>query len=244
MKKNHKFKAVCFDWGNTIEIGDPGIVKTLQHVWKRFSANSTAEEILDAAQTAWRELVKIKPTRKDLLDMSGFRHRLYAKQAELMATALGVNPNVPDWPWVFNAFFHEYYFTNRSWKIPRSHARLLRKLRATNIPMIVVANDEDPAQMPTIISQLGLTGFFETDISSSSFGFSKPHPKIYLAACNRIDLRADEILFVGDDFHNDYWGPEQIGMYPLLYDPDDLHAKSENIRLLKNLEDIIQYLPV
>ncbi len=236
------FKAICFDWGNTIEIGKPGIVKTLQVVWKRFLPNATPEQILAAAQTAWKELVKMIPGKRDLKDMDHFRQKLYARQAELMAEALGVRPDIPDWPWVFNVFFHEYYFTNRKWSIPRSHARVLRNLRAANIPMAVISNDNDPAQLPSVIADVGLTGFFVCEIASSSFGYCKPHPKIYLAALERLNLRADEVLYVGDDFHNDYWGPKQVGMFPLLFDPDGLHARAENIRRIANLEEVLDYL--
>lgn len=241
MEEKTPIKAICFDWGNTLEIGRPGIVKTLQHVWKRFAAGRPAEDIFRAGQQAWKELVKIRPTKKDLADMSNFRQKLYARQAELMAEALGVKVEIPDWPWVFNDFFHEYYFTNRKWSIPRSHARLLRKLRAADIPMVVISNNEDPAELPRLIADIGLTGFFTCEIASSSFGYSKPHPKIYLAALNSLNLRADEVLFVGDDFHNDYWGPEQVGMFPLLFDPDGLHARADHVRRIDKLEKVLDY---
>ncbi|MFQ5628741.1 MAG: HAD family hydrolase [bacterium] len=206
MGKKLRFKAVCFDWGNTIEIGKPLILETVMHVWQKVIKDITYEATLAAAQDAWQELAKIKPNRKDLADMSEFRQMLYARQAELMANSLGVEPDMPDWPWVANVFFNDHYFKNRTWSIPNAHAKLLRKLRAANIPMTIIANNDDPAELPQLISDLGLTGFFEHEIASSTFGFAKPHPKIYLAALDCMDLRADEVLFVGDDYNNDYWG--------------------------------------
>ncbi|RMD94055.1 MAG: HAD family hydrolase [Calditrichaeota bacterium] len=244
MTKGTVFKAVCFDWGNTIEMGKPSIVKTLQVVWKQFAPHATPDDILQAGQEAWSQLVLMEPRAKDLKDMEPFRQKLYARQAELMAAALGVSPNIPDWPWVFNVFFHNHYFKNRQWTIPRGHARVLRKLRSRGIPMAVVSNDDDPAQLPSVISQMGLTGFFVCEIASSSFGYCKPHPKIYLAALNRLNLRADEVLYIGDDFHNDYWGPEKIGMYPLLFDPERLHAKAQNVRRIEKLDQVLDYLEI
>ncbi|MDQ7052749.1 MAG: HAD family hydrolase [candidate division KSB1 bacterium] len=244
MEEKRTFKAVCFDWGNTIEIGQPTVVTTLQKVWQRFAPEATPEDILAAGQKAWKELVRIRPTKKDLKEPDVFRQKLYARQAELMAEALGVQPDIPDWPWVFNVFFHEVYFKDRQWTIPRSHARLLRKLRAANIPMAVISHDDDPAQLPSVIANVGLTGFFVCEISSSSFGYCKPHPKIFLAMLNRLNMRADEVLYVGDDFHNDYWGPEQVGMFPLLFDPEKLHARVEGIRRIERLDRVLDYLPV
>lgn len=239
--RKKKFKAVCFDWGNTIEIGKPTVVDTVQLLWKQVIPKFKKSEILAAAQTAWRQLAKMTPSRSDLQDMSEFREMLYARQAELMAGALQVEPDIPDWPWVANVFFHEHYFSNRTWTIPRSHARLLRRLRSANVPMAIIANTEDPAELPRLVADLGLTGFFQLEISSASYGFSKPHPKIYLAALESLDLRADQVIYVGDDYHNDYWGPEQVGMYSVLFDPQGLHARVESIRRIKRLDEVTNF---
>jgi putative hydrolase of the HAD superfamily len=159
-----------------------------------------------------------------------------------MANALGVDPDMPEWPGIANVFFNDHYFKNRSWSIPGSHVKLLHTLRSINVPMAVIANNNDPAELPQLIADLGLTDFFEYEIASSSFGYSKPHPKIYLAALDSMDLRADEVLYVGDDYHNDYWGPAQVGMYPVLFDPQKIHAKVEGICRIENLEGLLDYL--
>ena len=242
MSQKPNFKAICFDWGNTIEIGKPLILDSICHLWKHIDKSISSDEVLAAAQDAWHELAKIKPSRKDLNEMSEFRQMIYARQAELMGNYFGIEPDLPDWPWVANVYFNEHYFSNRSWSIPNSHAKLLRKLRATNLPMAVIANNQDPAELPQLMSDLGLTGFFEHEIASSTFGFTKPHPKIYLAALDSMDLRADEVLYIGDDFHNDYWGPEQVGMFSVLFDPQKIHSKVEGIRRIEKLENLFDYL--
>lgn len=242
MRKKMRFKAVCFDWGNTIEIGKPLILETVMHVWQKVIKDITYEDTLAAAQDAWQELVKTKPNRKDLNDMVDFRQTLYARQAEFMANSLGVDPDMPDWPWVANVFFNDHYFKNRTWTIPNSHAKMLRKLRAENIPMVIIANNEDPAELPKLIVDLGLIGFFECEIASSSYGYAKPHPKIYLAALDCLNLRADEVLYIGDDYHNDYWGPDQVGMFPVLFDPQKIHEKVEGIRSIEKIDQLLNYL--
>lgn len=236
-------KAVCFDWGNTIQMGKPGIVETITHMWLKFYPGISRAEIIEAAQTAWCDLVKLRPTRKDLVDPVTFREKLWAKQAELMGKVIGFNSKIPDWPWVANAFFRDHYNSNRSWSVPADHARLLYKLKQARFPMAVIANDDDSAPLPRTISELGLTGYFETEIASSTFGKNKPHSSTYLAALSCLDLRADEVLFVGDDFHNDYWGPLQVGMNPVLFDPDGLYAKVDGIERITSLGDVLKYLP-
>jgi len=242
MTSTSRFKAVCFDWGNTIEIGKPTIKETVLNVWGKFALTVSAEEIFKAAQLSRVELTKMLPLRKDLQDMTEFRQMLYARQAELMSDALGIDPDLPDWPWVANTFFNEFYFKNRSWQIPGSHIQLLHQLRQHKIQLAVISNDDDPAEQPKLISELGLIGYFAFEISSSAYGYEKPHPKIFLATLSKLDLRADEVIFIGDDFHNDYWGAEQVGMYSLLFDPARLYVNVKNIRRIERLEEVFGYL--
>ena len=244
MSDEVKFKAICFDWGNTIEVGTPKIVTTLQQIWERFVPDVQPEQVLGAAQVAWKQLITLKPTRKDLKDMSHFRQMLWARQAEIMAHELGVDIDIPDWPWEANDDFNVHYYKRRARRIPEGHKKLLKKLREADVPMVIVANDSDSEELQKVISKVGLTGYFETGIASSTFGFAKPHSKIYLAALNRLDLRADEVLFVGDDFYNDYWGPSQVGMFPVLFDPNGLYARTENIRRIKKLDEVLQFLDI
>ncbi len=236
--QNKKLKAVCFDWGNTIEVGSPKVVETLLHVWQNLIEGVSVRTVTEALQDAWIELAKLIPTAKDRKDMTEFRQMIYARQAEMVAAKLEITPDIPDWPWVFNVFFNEHYYKNRSWTIPRSHARLLRKLRAAGVPMAVVANNDDPVELPKLISDLGLTGFFEFELASSSFGYGKPHEELYLSVLNKLDLRADDVLYVGDDYHNDYWGPSQVDMFPVLYDPKKLYCKIPSVRRIERLEEI------
>ncbi|CAN5899636.1 HAD family hydrolase [soil metagenome] len=61
-------------------------------------------------------------------------------------------------------------------------------------------------------------GLADSVVISSEVGRRKPHPDFYAAACDRLDLPADRVLFVGDDLENDLQGPRRAGLQAVLID--------------------------
>ena len=57
-----------------------------------------------------------------------------------------------------------------------------------------------------------LSAYFELAIFSSSAPYRKPHPSIFNAAISRLNIKAENILFVGDDLKMDVLGPQSVGM--------------------------------
>ena len=76
--------------------------------------------------------------------------------------------------------------------------------------------------------QTGLNMYFEFTIFSSSTPYRKPHPSIFNAAISRLNLEAENILFVGDDLKIDVMGAQSVGM-PTAWLNRDLSELVENI---------------
>jgi putative hydrolase of the HAD superfamily len=49
-------------------------------------------------------------------------------------------------------------------------------------------------------------------VLSCAVGLSKPDPRIYELACDRLQVRAEECLFVGDGANDELAGAERVGM--------------------------------
>jgi putative hydrolase of the HAD superfamily len=49
-------------------------------------------------------------------------------------------------------------------------------------------------------------------VLSCSVGLSKPDPRIYELACDRLDVKPDECLFVGDGANDELAGARRVGM--------------------------------
>jgi putative hydrolase of the HAD superfamily len=49
-------------------------------------------------------------------------------------------------------------------------------------------------------------------VLSCAVGLSKPDPRIYRLACERLDVRPEECLFVGDGANDELAGAQRVGM--------------------------------
>jgi HAD superfamily hydrolase (TIGR01662 family) len=62
------------------------------------------------------------------------------------------------------------------------------------------------------VRELGLEALLETVVVSCDVGYLKPHPRIYNAALERLDVEAESCLMVGDNLRADVEGPKTLGM--------------------------------
>ena len=62
------------------------------------------------------------------------------------------------------------------------------------------------------LCQTGLSTYFEFAIFSSGAPYRKPHPSIFNAAISRLNIKPENILFVGDDLKMDVLGAQSVRM--------------------------------
>jgi putative hydrolase of the HAD superfamily len=87
---------------------------------------------------------------------------------------------------------------------------VLRELRARGFTLAICSNwdwDLEPA-----VAETGLSGWFDTIVSSAWAGARKPHPRIYRYLLEQSGLEPADILFVGDTWGPDVEGPLAAGM--------------------------------
>ena len=109
----------------------------------------------------------------------------------------------------------------------------LSALFQENIQMGIVSNHL--WNLNDIIKHLGISKYFDCIISSAQIGYRKPHPKIYELALSKIDVPSENVLFVGDNFENDYLGPKKIGLNAILLDRNSTGHINESIKSLNEI---------
>lgn len=82
----------------------------------------------------------------------------------------------------------------------------------------VVSNFMVTDGIEEILRLLGIDHYFSFVITSVSAGWRKPHPDIYLKALEVSGAKPENVLFVGDDFINDYITPASMGMRTVYLD--------------------------
>jgi putative hydrolase of the HAD superfamily len=99
--------------------------------------------------------------------------------------------------------------------VPRAGAvATLRKLRDDGVKLgLITVCSED---IETLWPESEFAGLFDAEVFSSSFGASKPDPRIYLACCEQLGVAPGEAVFVGDGANDELAGARRVGMEAIL----------------------------
>jgi len=78
-----------------------------------------------------------------------------------------------------------------------------------------------------------LQGLISATVSSSEHGFMKPHPSIFAAALQLVDVRASDAVMVGDSVRQDVEGALAAGLRAVLLDRRDRAASDVEVSTLR-----------
>ena len=76
----------------------------------------------------------------------------------------------------------------------------------------LLSNFTHPPAARKIIQQAGLTGFFHVVLISGDLGYRKPHPAVFDRLAEQLNVKKNQILYIGDDPEADVIGAQQAGL--------------------------------
>lgn len=122
----------------------------------------------------------------------------------------------------------------------------LKKIKSLKIRMALITNGDRKKQRAQI-EYLNLSKFFEIILIDSELGFSKPDPRIFNLALEKLSLNADEVWMVGDNLRNDIYGAQNVGIYSIWNDfkGTGLTVNSDIVpnKVINSISEILKYLP-
>lgn len=137
----------------------------------------------------------------------------------------------------------------RKWFVPRPGAEeVLAYLRAEGYPLALVSMCTPDT--PTMWRSSPLAGTVDAEIFSSEVALRKPDPEIYLLAAERLGVRPQGCLYVGDGSYRELSGAAAVSMRPVLIrdtqeaaemlrpEPDDWDG--ESIDHLRRIQDLLE----
>jgi FMN phosphatase YigB (HAD superfamily) len=87
-----------------------------------------------------------------------------------------------------------------------------------------------------------LQAFVSATVSSSDHGLMKPHPSIFKAALQLLDVTAADAVMVGDSFTHDVEGALNVGMRAVLLNRGDAAAPKvggdHGVPVIKSLHEL------
>ncbi|HXF73328.1 MAG TPA: HAD-IA family hydrolase [Actinomycetota bacterium] len=101
-------------------------------------------------------------------------------------------------------------FYDEAWEPMPGAEQTLRAVRARGLSTGLVsmcAPDTPPRWRSSSLAR-----WIDVEVFSSEVGLRKPDPAIYLLACDRLAVRPDDCLYVGDGSYGELSGAEAVGM--------------------------------
>ncbi|XP_050236783.1 uncharacterized protein LOC126686678 [Mercurialis annua] len=130
-----------------------------------------------------------------------------------------------------NDYFEELYthFANgEAWRLPDGAHETLSILKDAGVKLAVVSNFDN--RLRKLLKDLNVIHLFDALIISSEVRYEKPHPDIFKAALDQLNMEASKAVHVGDDSKADKDGANAIGIDCWLWGSDvttfqDIHNR-------------------
>lgn len=105
---------------------------------------------------------------------------------------------------------------------------VLRALVSSGLRIGLISNSH--RSLASFESHFELDGLIAASISSSEHGLMKPHPSIFRAALDLMDIDAPQAMMVGDSVRHDVEGARRVGMRATLLHRSELpHAMESEL---------------
>lgn len=117
----------------------------------------------------------------------------------------------------------------------------LSRLSAGGLALAVVSNSEGTVE--AMLTEVGLRRHFATVVDSWHVGVSKPDPRIFQIALDRLGVPAHQAIMVGDTPAADVAGARAAGIAAALLDPLDLYPDADVPRFTNLLGFVAALLP-
>lgn len=141
----------------------------------------------------------------------------------------------------FERFFRDlfaYFAQPDSWELFPDVLPALRGLRARHLRLAVVSNFD--SRLPPICEGLEIASFFDAIVASSQVGYAKPDPRIFAVALERVGVRPQDALHVGDSEGLDVKGAQAAGLRAILIDRGGVASNpNDRIRDLRGLSSVV-----
>lgn len=119
---------------------------------------------------------------------------------------------------------------------------VLEFLQEIPVPKCIVTDFTAEAQYKKLI-KLGIVPWVDHLVTSEEAGVEKPHPFIYMLALNKLGLKPEECVMIGDSYKKDCLGASALGIDSIYYKGDmEKQDVSKGIYVLSNFHHIAHWM--
>ncbi|MBU7018000.1 MAG: HAD family hydrolase [Theionarchaea archaeon] len=223
-------EAVLFDLGGTLIRSELTISETFQKILEWKGINVTVKDVEKALEEAHLEY------RGEFEDMAGKVpfSELYGKWNAHVLDAMGVEDgNLPQ-------EINEKWFEFCGIEIFPDVIATLDMLMSKGIKTGIISNGYEE-EIHEICKMVDIKTYFDVIIGVDTIKKRKPASEIFMHALERISVKPEEAIYVGNSMEYDYYGAERVGMHSFLIMRSDTQI-DEKIRYMRTLVSLNDYL--
>ncbi|HZI95034.1 MAG TPA: HAD-IA family hydrolase [Patescibacteria group bacterium] len=203
--------VVFFDVGGTLVDVSPSVGAVYATACAARGARVAPSDLQEAFDRAWVTLSEDVPRGADRyrLFAGGEREwweRVSTRAFDLCGVPVPARPPADELRAVFAR--------PEAWKIYPEARDALAELRRRGYRLGVLSNWD--SRLPELLAALDLEAHFEALIYSAAAGYEKPHPAIFTAALEALNVDPSRAVHIGDRLEEDYAGAKSAGMRALL----------------------------
>src|SRR6266446_380486 len=206
-------KAIFFDAVGTLFRLTNTVGDHYAYVGRQLGLNLDAQNLDRAFHTAWKQMPQraaIDGPREN--DDKGWWHELVDLVLDQAAPSLSEFDRDN-----FFEIAYEHFAEAGVWEAYPEVFGVLEKLQLC-YQLAVISNFD--GRLRFILKHLGISKFFAHVFISSEIGADKPDPEIFRRALKFVNLKPDQVLYVGDDPDRDWRAAAEAGLSVFKLDRD------------------------
>ena len=231
------FKAIFFDLDGTLRIPTPS--PTDAFILFARSINVQIDPVSERHVKVWahkywgqHQLVQQDMER---FDTDGF----WINYSRLLLENVKANHDINQRAKLVREWFDDGY--DPAVTIAPGSIKILNWLKEQGYTLGVISNRSQPFH--DVLEQLQISQFFDYTLAAGEIGIWKPNPLIFSHFITQFeDLSPEECIYVGDNYFADGLGARAAGLFPVLFDPDNIYEQPElkRIQHMEELQHILQ----
>lgn len=217
-------RAILFDLDGTLRHSRPTFAEAFFDIAARLGTPDSREGRRGAARWLHYYWAKSDELVSDRRAFAGNDEAFWINHARLFLIALGCTSELAADLATKASQRMNAEFRPQDWVAP-DVTPALQTLKASGYRLAVLSNRSKPYQEQ--LETLDLAGYFEFALHAGELDAWKPDPQIFQLALERLGVRPNETMYVGDNYYADLIGAHRAGLAPVLIDPQGLFPEAD-----------------
>lgn len=220
-------EAVLFDAVGTILLPEPSPALVYHRVGQKWGSRLSVEEIQKRFLEAFQRQERIDAQIGHRTSEAREWQRWHTIVTEVFQELTDPEPCFEE--------LYSYFGQPDAWKVALDPDAILKPLQKRELISGVASNYDH--RLRQVLSGIKGMGRLDHLIISSEVGWKKPSPAFFQAACRMLNKDPDRVLFIGDDWGNDYLAAKEAGLQALFYHPQ---SRDNGSHLLRSFDQLVQ----